>query len=53
MKRYMVSFIVEIDDQKDYNTNPNDWIFDVIQNELVVEDNECIVDFSCKEVSEN
>lgn len=49
MKRYMVSFVVEIDDQKDYNTNPNDWIFDVI----VAEDNECIVDFSCKEISEN
>ena len=51
MKRYAVTFMVEIDDSGNIPKDPSDWIFESIQNHL--EDNEYVIDFICEEIEEN
>lgn len=52
MKRYAVTFMVEIDDRQDFNTDPSEWIFESIQNQLSIEHNENVIDFICEEIEE-
>lgn len=50
MKRYAVSFVVEIDDSDSFNKNPEDWIYESVETQLDQNRNECVIDFICEEI---